>query len=89
MAKKQFRKLFHTVLFALYRAEYDLFQIELSKSYGIPDWREDIKRLLMKAGVENKPSVFLFTDTQVSINYSCYYILFLSFEFSIELHTMI
>lgn len=49
-----------------FRAEYDLFQIELSKSYGITEWKEDIKKLLMKAGVENKPMVFLFVDTQVS-----------------------
>jgi len=47
------------------RAEYDIFQIELAKNYGIPEWKEDIKKILMKAGVENKSVVFLFSDTQI------------------------
>ena len=47
------------------RAEYDLFQIELSKNYGIPEWREDVKNCLMKAGLENTAVVFLFSDTQI------------------------
>ena len=47
------------------RAEYDLFQIELAKNYGIPEWREDVKNCLMKAGLENTAVVFLFSDTQI------------------------
>ena len=54
------------------RAEYDLFQIELSKSYGLTEWKEDVKKLLMKAGVENKQMVFLFVDTQASLGYISY-----------------
>ena len=48
-----------------FRAEYDLFQIELSKNYGTTEWREDIKTCLMKAGAENTQVVFLFSDTQI------------------------
>lgn len=51
--------------FYVHRAEYDLFQIELSKNYGVAEWREDIKGCMKKAGLENKAIVFLFSDTQV------------------------
>ncbi|KAJ8399894.1 hypothetical protein AAFF_G00406240 [Aldrovandia affinis] len=45
--------------------EYDLFQIELTKNYGIPDWRDDLKRVMIKAGIEGKSTVFLFSDSQI------------------------
>ena len=48
------------------RNEYDCFQIELAKNYGVAEWREDLRQVMMKAGLENKPTVFLFSDTQVS-----------------------
>lgn len=48
-----------------YSAEYDLFQIELSKNYGLTEWRDDLKKVMTKAGIENVPLVFLFSDTQV------------------------
>jgi len=48
-----------------YMANYKLFQIEVVKGYGMQNWREDVKRALMQAGVENKPTTFLFVDTQI------------------------
>ena len=46
-------------------SEFKLVQIEISKAYGKVEWGEDLKRILMSAGAENKPTVFLFDDTQI------------------------
>ncbi|KAI8481625.1 Dynein heavy chain 1, axonemal [Branchiostoma belcheri] len=50
---------------ATHMAEYDAFQIELSKNYGNTEWREDLKSIMLKAGLESKPMVFIFPDTQI------------------------
>eukprot|EP00960_Hanusia_phi_P050219 760078-Hanusia_phi.AAC.2 len=50
---------------ASYIAEMKCFQIELSRGYGVNEFHEDLKRLLFLAGAENKPTVFLFNDTQI------------------------
>ena len=47
---------------------YKLFQIEITKNYGSLEFHEDIKKLYIMAGVERKPTVFLFNDTQVKEN---------------------
>ncbi|KAJ8963034.1 hypothetical protein NQ314_005606 [Rhamnusium bicolor] len=36
------------------------------RTYGIPDWRDDLKKLLMRVGIEGKPLIFLFADTQIA-----------------------
>lgn len=53
------------VQLATFIADYDLFQIEIAKGYGQNEWREDLKSCLMKAGIDGKPTVFLFSDTQI------------------------
>lgn len=45
--------------------ECKTFQIELTKAYGITEFREDLKKMFAKAGVEGLACVFLFTDTQI------------------------
>ena len=42
-----------------------LFQIEISKTYGMTEWRDDLKILLRSAGEDGKDTVFLFADTQI------------------------
>merc|ERR1719506_2934073 len=45
--------------------EFEMYQIEVIKGYGLVEFREDLKQCLMKCGVENKIEVFLFCDTQI------------------------
>ena len=42
---------------------YKLFGIEVTKNYNMKAWKEDVKKVLMIAGVENKAVSFLFVDT--------------------------
>lgn len=57
-----------TMHLSIFRSEYDCFQIELSKNYGQTEWREDIKTIMLKAGLQNQQITFLFVDTQVNSN---------------------
>jgi dynein heavy chain len=46
-------------------SEMDTFQVEITKSYTVSEWREDIKRALRKATETDNHLVFLFCDTQI------------------------
>lgn len=54
-----------TVRLSTFRSDYECFQIELSKNYGQTEWRDDLKSIMLKAGLENQQITFLFVDTQV------------------------
>ncbi|XP_077357601.1 dynein axonemal heavy chain 2 isoform X2 [Festucalex cinctus] len=47
--------------------EYHVFEVEITKQYRKLEFREDIKRLYRLTGVDNKPTVFLFNDTQIVV----------------------
>ncbi|XP_067862341.1 dynein axonemal heavy chain 10 [Heptranchias perlo] len=51
---------------AAFTANCEIFEIVLSRGYGENNLRDDLKALYMKLGIENKPTVFLFTDAHVA-----------------------
>ena len=52
---------------AAHMADYEYFNIEISRNYSANDWREDMKRLLLKAGLISRPTVFVFSDGQIKM----------------------
>ena len=52
---------------AAFIADFELFQIEITKTYTMSDWRDDIRRMMRKAGEEGINIVFLFGDHQVKV----------------------
>lgn len=66
-----------------FMAEFACFQIELTKAYGAYDWREDVKKLMLNAGLQRRETVFLFSDTQVKI--SCWLALSVSKKVPVQI----
>ena len=50
---------------ASYISGYKLYQIEISKGYGMNEWKENLKECLLLSGIQNRPIVFLFNDIQI------------------------
>jgi dynein heavy chain len=42
-----------------------VFSIEITKQYRMSEFHEDIKKLYARTGIDGKPTMFLFTDTQI------------------------
>lgn len=52
---------------AAHICSYKCFQIELTRGYNYDSFHEDLKNLYEMAGVKGQDTVFLFTDTQVTV----------------------
>jgi dynein heavy chain len=50
---------------AAFISNQKLEQIELTKSYGFFEWREDLKRIMRQSGLEDQETVFQLSDTQL------------------------
>ncbi|KAG7209677.1 hypothetical protein KM043_011323 [Ampulex compressa] len=46
-------------------SEYTMHQVEITRTYGSSEWREDLKKLLLRVGCDGRPTVFLFGDHQI------------------------
>ncbi|XP_071452908.1 dynein axonemal heavy chain 1-like [Hetaerina americana] len=50
---------------AAHTCSYKCVRIELTKNYSLNDWREDLKEMMLEAGLHGAELVFLFTDNQI------------------------
>lgn len=48
-----------------YMCDMSTYQVAITAQYRLAEFREDLKTLYSMVGVENKPTSFLFNDTQV------------------------
>jgi dynein heavy chain len=53
---------------AAFISDAQIFEIEISKSYGKVEWAEDLKKILASAGAKGRATMFLFTDTQIKLD---------------------
>jgi dynein heavy chain len=51
---------------ATFVARYNLFEVVVSRNYGEQEFRDDIKKLYSTLGIENKETVFLFTESHLA-----------------------
>ncbi|XP_021567645.1 dynein heavy chain 10, axonemal [Carlito syrichta] len=51
---------------AAFTAGCEVFEILLSRGYSEANFRDDLKRLYLQLGIENKTTIFLFTDAHVA-----------------------
>ena len=60
---KSYGKFVHTIFF------FHFYKTTLLYNYsGTTEWKDDLRKFMLHAGLRNTPTVFLFSDTQVRIN---------------------
>jgi dynein heavy chain len=53
------------VRLAAFIADMELHELNVTRNYGEEEWREDLKKVIREAGLQNKPIIFLFRDAQI------------------------
>ena len=53
-------------ILATFMAGFKLFTVDVTRNYTHRDWREDLAKMLIRAGTDNEQIVFLFSDTQAA-----------------------
>jgi dynein heavy chain len=50
---------------AAFLQNYEIFQLEMTKKYEILEWKDDLKGVLLKAGIESRVIVFILRDSDL------------------------
>ncbi|KAK3779689.1 hypothetical protein RRG08_013644 [Elysia crispata] len=50
---------------AAFISDFELFQIEITKNYSTSEWRDDLRKMMRRAGESGVSTVFLFGDHQI------------------------
>jgi len=50
---------------AAFISVYDVLTIEITKNYKMVEWRDDLRKIMKRAGLTKAPVIFLFTDSQI------------------------
>lgn len=64
---------------AAFMADYELFQIEITRTYAKNEWRDDIRKLFRKSGIEGSFFIDLEKQQRICLFKLFHLILFVSF----------
>ncbi|XP_014239722.1 dynein heavy chain 1, axonemal-like isoform X2 [Cimex lectularius] len=48
-----------------FMTDHTCVTVEPTRSYGVAEWRDDLKKMMYYSGVNNRETVFLFSDSQI------------------------
>ncbi|EAY20056.1 Dynein heavy chain family protein [Trichomonas vaginalis G3] len=54
---------------SLHMSSMEAFEIQITRTYGFVEWREDLKTLMKNMGINDTPTGFILTDSQIIGSY--------------------